>query len=97
MDNNSDYYYYQVDDSDDKDSFVWLAHGLTQEEKMQLHGCLASEIGSSGISACAEATIDGGMVQLKRQRITHKWLGGRMVRPLLPKVFTEIADAFAGL
>ena len=47
-----------------------------------------------GITACAEATIDGEMVQLKDnlQRILHKWLWGCMVLPLLPKVFIKIAD-----
>ena len=50
-DNNSDCEY-QVDD--DKDLFVRLADGLTQEDKMQ-----------QGITACAQATIDGGMVQSK--------------------------------
>ena len=50
-DDNSDCDY-QVDD--DKDSVVHLADGLTQEDKMP-----------PGITVCAEATIDGGMVQSK--------------------------------
>ena len=47
-DNNSD-----CDDQvdDDKDLLVRLADGLTQEDKMP-----------QGMTACAQATIDGGMV-----------------------------------
>ena len=45
---------YQVDD--DKDLISCLADWLTQEDKMQL-----------GITAGAQATIDGGMVQSKEK------------------------------
>ena len=72
---------YQVDD--DKDLFARLADGLTQEDKMQ-----------QGITASNHQWRNG---TVQRQRIMHNWLGGRMVLHLLPKVYTEIADAFAGL
>ena len=50
-DHNSNCYFH-VDDN--KDLFVSLADRLTQQDKMQ-----------QGITACAQATIDGGMVQSK--------------------------------
>ena len=66
-DNNSDCEY-QVDD--DKDLFVRLADGLTQEDKMQ-----------QGITACAQATIDGGMVQSKHKESCTYGLGATWFIP----------------
>ena len=66
-DNNSDCEF-QVDD--DKDLFARLADGLTQEDKMQ-----------QGITACAQATIDGGMVQSKDKESCTNGLGAAQFFP----------------